>query len=284
MVQARRRGRAGRAAARAHRRAVLGHRRSAGGGGRGGGQRHPRPRSRPAVLAADPLDDPELADRRRSLCARARAIRARRRHRGRHRARARQAAVRSVARAVPPVPHRAGLDPRSAGGPAARPRAQGDRPGRGAARPQLRHPFARGARRHQRHRAASGDVPRRQLCRRHHQAARLRQHLSLHRPPARPPRAGAVARDPGRGGAVRRPVGAPHRHPDRVRTDVYGDRADRAVLGGVDRAQLRQLPGGADPPPDRRGAGGLDRQPLCPGPDPARRKAISLSSARPSTA
>ena len=41
-------------------------------------------------------------------------------------------------------------------------------------------PSRRGARRHQRHRAASGDVPRCQLRCLDHQAARLRRHLSVH--------------------------------------------------------------------------------------------------------
>ena len=47
--------------------------------------------------------------------------------------------------------------------------------------------------------------------------------------------------------------------------------------------ELRQLPGRADPAPDRRRAGGLDRQSLRPGADPPRPKATSPSSARPST-
>ena len=60
--------------------------------------------------------DRELADRGGRLYARARAVRARREHRDRDRAGARQAAVRPVARAVPPVPHRPGVDPRLARG------------------------------------------------------------------------------------------------------------------------------------------------------------------------
>ena len=51
---------------------------------------------------------------------------------------------------------------------------------------------------------------------------------------------------------IRRAAGAPVRRADRVRADVHGDRADRAAVGGLDRAQLRQPAGGADPPPDRR--------------------------------
>ena len=45
--------------------------------------------------------------------------------------------------------------------------------------------------------------------------------------------------------------------------DVHRDRADRAAVGGVDRLELRQPPGGADPPPDRRRQSGVDRQSLC---------------------
>ncbi len=73
--------------------------------------------------------------------------------------------------------------------------------------------------------------------------------------------------------------GAPARRADRLRADVHGDRADRAAVGGLDRPQLRQPPGRADPPPDRRGQHRVDRQSLRPGagaavggrPRPARR-------------
>ena len=60
------------------------------------------------------------------------AVRARRHHRDRHRAGARQAAVRPVTRAVPSVPDRPGLDPRTAGSDAARQGPQRDRSGRRA--------------------------------------------------------------------------------------------------------------------------------------------------------
>ena len=76
---------------------------------------------------------------------------------------------------------------------------------------------------------------------------------------------------------------APARHPDRLRADVHGDRADRAAVGGLDRAQFRQLSGGADPPADRRRQPGLDRQSATSGCRSGARKATSPSSARPST-
>ena len=67
-------------------------------------------------------------------------------------------------------------------------------------------------------------------------------------------------------------AGAAARRADRVRADVHGDRADRAAVGGLARAELRQPPGRADPAPDRRRAGRLDRQSLRPGADPALRR------------
>ena len=142
------------------------------------------------------IADREFADRRRRLCARARAVRARRHHRDRHRAGARasrcsisrasssasSSRVQASIRGLPAVMmldkdlehRRAGRHP--------------DHPGR------LRQAVARGARRRQRYRAAGRDVPRRQLRGRHHQAAQLRRHLSLYRPAARPAGAGAAAR------------------------------------------------------------------------------------------
>ncbi len=129
-----------------------------------------------------------------------------------------------------------------------------------------------------------GDVPRRQLRGRRHQAARLRRHLSLRRPPARSAGGRAAARDAARASAEFAELeAAPARRADRLRADVHGDRADRAAVGGLDRAQLRQPPGGADPPPDRRRQDRLDRQSLRPGAGPRARRAISPSSARPST-
>ena len=88
--------------------AVLGHRRGARDPGRGGRERHARPRARPAVLDAHRGHDREFADRRRRLSARARADDPRRHHGDGVRRRARQAAVRSGARALPAVPHRPG--------------------------------------------------------------------------------------------------------------------------------------------------------------------------------
>ena len=70
----------------------------------------------------------------------------------------------------------------------------------------------------------------------------------------------------------RQPRGAPARRAARLRPDVHGDRADRAAVGGLDRPEFRQPPGGADPPPDRRGQYRLDRQSLRPGADPALRR------------
>ena len=69
-----------RPAACAHRRPVLDHRRGAGDPGGDRGQRHARPRPRPAVLDAHPRRHREFADRRRSLFARSRADRALRHH------------------------------------------------------------------------------------------------------------------------------------------------------------------------------------------------------------
>ena len=63
---------------------------------------------------------------------------------------------------------------------------------------------------------------------------------------------------------------APRRRAGGLRADVHGDLADRAVVGGVDRAQLRQPAGGADPPPDQRGEPGVDRQSLRAGAGAAR--------------
>ena len=58
---------------------------------------------------------------------------------------------------------------------------------------------------------------------------------------------------------------APLRRAARLRADVHGDRAGRAAVGGVARAELRQPAGRADPPPDRRRQHRLDRQSLRPG-------------------
>ena len=54
--------------------------------------------------------------------------------------------------------------------------------------------------------------------------------------------------------------------------DVHGHRADRAAVGGLDRARFRQPAGRADPPPDRRRQRGLDRQSLRPGAGPPLRR------------
>ena len=78
-----------RAAACAHRRPVLGGGGGSGDPGGGGGERHAGPRARSAVLAADPVADPELADRVGRLCARACPVPARRLHHHRHRGGAR---------------------------------------------------------------------------------------------------------------------------------------------------------------------------------------------------
>ena len=50
-----------------------------------------------------------------------------------------------------------------------------------------------------------------------------------------------------------------------LRADVHGDRAGRAAVGGLARAELRQPAGRADPPPDRRRQHRVHRQPLRPG-------------------
>ncbi len=256
------------AAARADRRPVFGHRRGAGDPGGGGGERHARSRARSAVLSADAFADRKFVDRRRRLCPRACAVRAGRYHCDRHRTLAREAAVRSESRPVSPVPGRTGFDPRIAGGHAARQGPERDRAGRLAGQPHLQQAVAGRSRLRQRYRAAGRDVPRRELRRGHHQAARLSGHLPLHRPTARSARAGAAQRHPRGRRAICRSRSAPGRRAGRVRPDVHGDFADRAAVGGVDRAQLRQLPGRADPPPDRRRTGRRDRQSLCAGADP----------------
>ena len=73
------------------------------------------------------------------------------------------------------------------------------------------------------------------------------------------------------------------RHPDRLRVDVRAHRADRAALGDLVRPELRQPARRADPPPDPRDRPGGDRQFLRSGAGPARARAISAISARPST-
>ena len=55
------------------------------------------------------------------------------------------------------------------------------------------------------------------------------------------------------------------------------------LVRGVDRTELRQPAGRADPPPDRRRQPGLDRQSLCAGAGAARGGRPLASSARPST-
>ncbi len=212
-------------------------------------------------------------------------IRPRRRHRHRHRARPRQAAVRSEPRAVPPVPHGAGLDPRPAGGHAARQGRQRHRPGR---RRQVNQTFIkpppRGARR------PSTTPSRRSACSSTPTTSPPSSSCAATTTPISTSRACSI-RGWWRNCARPRPASPNIADLEARRLGIqiafalmYTVIALIVLLvGGVDRAQLRQLPGGADPPPDRRGAGGLDRQPLRPGADPARRKAISPSSARPST-
>ena len=201
----------------AHRRAVFGHRRSPGSSGRRGCKRDARPRPRPAVLATDAVAHREFVNRRGCLRARTGPIRTRRKHRHRDRACARQTLVRPVARAVPSVPRGPGLYPGFAGDRAARQGSQCRRSGRDEGHPGLRQAVGRGARRHQRYRAASGDVPRRQSRRLDHQAARLQRRLSVYRAASRPAGAGAIAGDAGERRAVRRSVGATDRDSDRVR-------------------------------------------------------------------
>src|SRR5262249_12651935 len=150
----------GGATARAHRRLVLHRRCGPRDCGRRGGQRDARPGPRSPVLAADAVADREFADRGRRLCARTRPVRARRQHRHCHRTRTRQALVRPVTRAVPSVPRGSSLDPRIAGGHAARQGPQRRRSGRRTEQRGLRQAIGGSAGRHQRHRAASGDVSR----------------------------------------------------------------------------------------------------------------------------
>ena len=69
---------------------------------------------------------------------------------------------------------------------------------------------------------------------------------------------------------IRQSRGAPRRRADRICADVHRHHADRAALGGMDRAEFRQPAGRADPPPDRRRQSGLDRQSLCAGAGAAR--------------
>ena len=284
VIQARRRGRA---AARLHVRIVALFSVIAAAArhpGRGGRERHARSRSRPPVLAADPFDDRKLADRRGCLCARARAVRARRRHRDRHRAGAREAAVRSVARPVPQVPGRAGVDPRTAGGHAARQGSQRHRAGRFTGQPASsasRRPTS----------SPRSTIPSRRSAMfldANYVAAiiKLRGYTDTYLYIARllDPRVVAQLHATREGVAQYADLEvAPGRRADRLWPDVHRDRADRAAVGGLDRAQFRELPGRADPPPDRRRPGRRDRQSLRSGADPARRRAISPSSARPST-
>ena len=77
---------------------------------------------------------------------------------------------------------------------------------------------------------------------------------------------------------------AARRRSGRLRADVHGDRADRPVVGGLDRAQFRQPTGGADPPAHRRRQFGVHRQLVRARAGARSRRATSPSSARPSTA
>ena len=98
--------------------------------------------------------------------------------------------------------------------------------------------------------------------RRGRQAARLRRHVSLCRA-ACSIRASSqqLARDAREHQRVRQSRSAQARHSDRLCADVRGDRADRAAVGGLDRARFRQPAGRPDPPADRRRQCGVDRQP-----------------------
>ena len=96
----------GGAAARPDRQPVLGHRGAAGGAGRDRRQRHPRSRPRPAVLGPDARGDPEFADRRPRLSARARPADPRRHPGHGQRHRPRPAAVRPGPRNVSRVADR----------------------------------------------------------------------------------------------------------------------------------------------------------------------------------
>ena len=64
----------------------------------------------------------------------------------------------------------------------------------------------------------------------------------------------------------------PARHPGRLRADVCGDRADHSDGVGADRAEFRQLAGGADPQPDERGQYRFDRRSARPGAGPQIRR------------
>ena len=120
----------------------------------------------------------------------------------------------------------------------------------------------------QRKRAADRGLPRGQLCRSGDPAARVQRHLPLRRAAARSPRGRPAQADRGQRRRICPDRIPPARHPGRLRADVCGDRADHPDGVGADRAEFRQLAGGADPQPDERGQYRFDRRSARPGARP----------------
>ena len=198
IMQARRRGRAGAAAARAHHRSVLGDRRGTGDPDRGRRQHHARSRPRAVVHLAHPDGDPEFAHRLADLFQRAERDDPQRNLSDGVRRGARQDHVRRRPRALPPVPESPGAGARTAADLDRAQRSHRDREGRD--RRCRRHRAAareRGACRGRRERAADRDVSGVQDRRGGDQAARLRRHLPLRRASARSARDRPVAGDAG---------------------------------------------------------------------------------------
>ena len=237
VVQARRRGRAGGAAACADRRPVRHHRRGAGDPGRGGRQHHARPRPRPAVLDAHPRHHREFADRRRRLSARARADHPRR-HRWRCRSTWRapsRCSITTASASSSSSPRRRAVRGLSAamiiGADAAiieRADIKSDQPSAAAGIAGLAN--------------VNENEPQIALLLSTNAVAavvKLRSYDNAYLSITRPldPRVVAQsARDPGHRQRFRQPAIAPLRRAACLRADVYGDRAGGAAVGGVARA------------------------------------------------
>ena len=158
-------------------------------------------------------------------------------------------------------------------------------PGDGANRDQagFHDPAAGLPLQRRRERAADRGLPGGQLRRRRDQAPCLQRYLPVRRAAARPACDQPVEADRGQRCRIRPDRIPPARHSGRLRADVCGDRADHPDGLGADRAEFRQLAGGADPKPDGRGQHGFHRRSAtcrCPF---TSRKAIWRSSAKPST-
>ncbi len=108
---------------------------------------------------------------------------------------ARQAAIRFRPRTLSAVPRRPNHHPRAAAGGDPERRSGSDRTHECARHPGFRDPEQGCSEDPERHRAAGRADPGIQLCRERHQAARLRQSLSLCRPADRSAHRRAIARD-----------------------------------------------------------------------------------------